>query len=113
MFADNVSDPSGWSLGKLNNLREVFGKMKIVSSMSQSMLSEVIFNEYIYSLFILLFISVTAAGESWWMWLLPIKSYLGDGLSFPTRNFGGGDIPDYQGLKCFLMQKAIKLLKNR
>jgi len=60
MFADNVSDPSGWSLGKLNNLREVFG-------------------------------------ESWWMWLLPIKSYLGDGLSFPTRNFGGGDIPDYQG----------------
>ena len=34
MFADNVSDPSGWSLGKLNNLREVFGKMKIVSSMS-------------------------------------------------------------------------------
>ena len=43
MFADNVSDPSGWSLGKLNNLREVFGKMKIVSSMSQSMLSEVHF----------------------------------------------------------------------
>ena len=34
MFADNVSDPSGWSLGKLNNLREVFGKMKNVSSMS-------------------------------------------------------------------------------
>ena len=43
MFADNVSDPSGWSLGKLNNLREVFGKMKIVNSMSQSMLSEVHF----------------------------------------------------------------------
>ena len=42
------------------------------------------------------------------MWLLPIKSYLGDGLSFPTRNFGGGDIPDYQGLKRFLIHKAVK-----
>ena len=42
------------------------------------------------------------------MWLLPIKSYLGDGLSFPTRNFGGGDIPDYQGPKRFLMHKAVK-----
>ena len=25
MFENNLSDPSGWSLGKINNLREVFG----------------------------------------------------------------------------------------
>ena len=25
MFENNLSDPNGWSLGKMNNLREVFG----------------------------------------------------------------------------------------
>jgi len=58
MFANNVSDPSGWSLGKMNNLREVFG-------------------------------------TSAWMWLIPVKSYLGDGISYPSRNYGL-EIPDYK-----------------
>ena len=26
MFENNATDPNGWSLGKLNNVREVFGK---------------------------------------------------------------------------------------
>jgi len=57
MFENNLSDPNGWSLGKINNLREVFG-------------------------------------DSVCTWLIPIKSSIGDGLSFPTRN-PGGDIPDF------------------
>jgi len=57
MFENNLSDPNGWSLGKINNLREVFG-------------------------------------DSVCTWLIPIKSSIGDGLSFPTRN-PGGEIPDF------------------
>ena len=30
MFANNVSDPNVWSLGKMNNLREVFGKISLL-----------------------------------------------------------------------------------
>jgi len=48
MFENNVSDPNGWSLGKLNNVREVFG-------------------------------------PSCLLWLLPIQTCMGDGITFPTR----------------------------
>merc|ERR1712096_519003 len=48
MFENNATDPNGWSLGKLNNVREVFGT---------SML----------------------------LWLLPLQTCMGDGISFPTR----------------------------
>ena len=29
MFENNVSDTNGWSLGKLNNVREVFGEEEL------------------------------------------------------------------------------------
>ena len=30
MFENNVTDPAGWSLGKLNNVKEVFGRCQHV-----------------------------------------------------------------------------------
>jgi len=48
MFENNHSDPEGWSLGKLDNIREVMG-------------------------------------PNAWLWLVPVKTALGDGISFPTR----------------------------
>jgi len=48
IFDDLVSDKEGWSLGKLNNVREVFGTNPT-------------------------------------LWLLPIQTHIGDGLSFPHR----------------------------
>jgi len=48
MFENNVSDANGWSLGKLNNVREVFGPSVL-------------------------------------LWLLPIQTCMGDGITFPTR----------------------------
>jgi len=48
IFDNNVSDPNGWSLGKLNNVREVFG-------------------------------------TSIALWLVPVQTCLGDGISFPSR----------------------------
>jgi len=57
MFENNLSEPNGWSLGKMNNLREVFGN-----------------NPF--------------------LWLFPVKTAIGDGLSYPSRT--QGDIPSYQ-----------------
>jgi len=48
VFENSISDADGWSLGKLNNVREVLG-------------------------------------ESSMLWILPLKSGLGDGIAFPTR----------------------------
>jgi len=48
MFENNHSDPEGWSLGKLDNIREVMG-------------------------------------PNAWLWLVPVKTALGDGITFPTR----------------------------
>jgi len=58
MFSNNVSDPSGWSLGRRNNVEEVFG-------------------------------------SSVFSWLLPIKTTLGDGLSFPVKH-PLGDLPNHE-----------------
>jgi len=57
MFENNLSDPSGWSLGKINNLREVFG-------------------------------------NNAFLWFFPVKTTIGDGLSYPCRN--QEEIPSYQ-----------------
>jgi len=48
IYENNVSDSNGWSLGKLNNIREVFGTNML-------------------------------------LWLLPLQTCLGDGITFPTR----------------------------
>jgi palmitoyltransferase len=48
VFENNVSDTNGWSLGKLNNVREVFGPSVL-------------------------------------LWLLPLQTCMGDGITFPTR----------------------------
>jgi len=48
MFENNHSDPEGWSLGKLDNIREVMG-------------------------------------PNAWLWFVPVKTALGDGITFPTR----------------------------
>ena len=77
MFANNVSDPSGWSLGKMNNLREVFGNNFSLNYKKIKCLIYII------------------QGTSAWMWLIPVKSFLGDGISYPSRNYGL-EIPDYK-----------------
>lgn len=48
MFENNRSDPDGWSMGRLNNVREVLG-------------------------------------PDWWLWPLPVRTVMGDGITFPVR----------------------------
>lgn len=59
VFENNLTDPRGWSMGKLNNVKEVFG------------------NNYL-------------------LWLIPVSTCLGDGLSFPSSV--QPDVSDYQSL---------------
>ena len=73
MYENNVSDHNGWSLGKLNNVREVFGKCvlhlsfyEVVPCKSNSVI-------------------INHPGPSMLLWLLPLQTCMGDGISFPTR----------------------------
>ena len=63
MFENNVTDPAGWSLGKLNNVKEVFGRCQTCTMPSND---------------------VTPAGDNVLLWPLPVSTCLGDGLSFPS-----------------------------
>ena len=45
MFENNLSDPNGWSLGKINNLREVFGELIFLYPIYNAYLSMVSLNK--------------------------------------------------------------------
>ena len=74
MFENNLSDPSGWSLGKINNLREVFG--------NENLSWKIPINLNVF------------LGNNSFLWFFPVKTTIGDGLSYPCRN--QEEIPSYQ-----------------
>ena len=77
MFENNHSDPEGWSLGKLDNIREVLLKKDLSNSLG-------IFKNFSCNCNLIGFLH-KVMGPNAWLWFVPVKTALGDGITFPTR----------------------------